>query len=132
MEDSVVVDFRNQLLNEEGKKTTTDDGKVEVVDHEGTIQDEWLAVLHQLSAAEYNYVVCSQCCDSFCECRNPCCSVYESEVLRRIAKDARIALGEDWPDFNTKWAFDRGDWEVLEVERHRDKVLLCKWGVWCS
>lgn len=57
MEDAVAHHGGEKLLNEECQKPTTDDGQVEVVNHEGPIQDEGLAMLHEFSSAEnYNVV----------------------------------------------------------------------------
>ena len=58
--------------------------------------------------------------------------MYKSKVLRDVAKDARVAFREDGPDFNAERVFDRRDREALEVERHLDKVLLCKRRLGCS
>jgi hypothetical protein len=59
MEDTVPDHFWEQLLNEECKEATGDDGKVEVVDHEGTIEDECRPLLHQFSSTKYYNIVCS-------------------------------------------------------------------------
>ena len=60
VEDAIAHDFWQELLNEEGEKTAADDGEVEVVDHEGTVEHKGLSFLHQLSSAEDDDIVCRE------------------------------------------------------------------------
>lgn len=68
VEDSIMVQLRYELLDEKGKEGTADECEVEVVDHEETVQRIRLSVLHQLSSAKYDYVVCRQGSHGFCQC----------------------------------------------------------------
>lgn len=57
VEDTIVVDFWNQLLHEEQQECTRNGGQVEVVDHERTVQLESRAVAHEFSSSQNDDVV---------------------------------------------------------------------------
>jgi hypothetical protein len=57
VEHTIACNFGQQLLNEECQQATADDCEVEVVDHEGAIENEGLSLLHQLPAAKDDNVV---------------------------------------------------------------------------
>ena len=68
VEDSILDDSPKQLLNEECQQNAADNGKVEIVDHEKSIQGESFSSPHQLSSTEYDNIVCYQNRRSFFKC----------------------------------------------------------------
>lgn len=52
VEDTISRQSWKQLLNEQSQQDATDDSQVEIVNHERTIKDKSLAMLHQLSSTE--------------------------------------------------------------------------------
>lgn len=60
-EETVSVERRQKLLNEESEKSRADRGQVEVVDHEQCVELKSRAVLHQLATTEDDYVVGHEC-----------------------------------------------------------------------
>lgn len=117
-----------KLLNEESQQTATDDGQIEVVHHERTVQHKWLPVPHYFSASKNDYVVCGQRNDRLLYRRHVCLSGLEFEVLRRIAEYGRVEFAEDRPYFDTKWPVDGGhaDLHVFEKVGHRVDVLVLR------
>lgn len=57
VEKSIVVDRGNKLLNEESQEDSADGSKVEVVDHERTVELEGWTVTHQFPSTEDDNVV---------------------------------------------------------------------------
>lgn len=57
VENAIVVDLRDELLQEEKQQSSGDGGKVKVVDHEWAVQLEGWAVAHELAASKDNNVV---------------------------------------------------------------------------
>ena len=57
VEDSILDDGPKQLLNEQCQQNAADNGKVEIVDHEKSIQGESFSSPHQLSSTEYDNIV---------------------------------------------------------------------------
>lgn len=60
-EETVSVERRQKLLNEESEKSRADRGQVEVVDHEQCVELKSRAVLHQLATTEDDDVVGHEC-----------------------------------------------------------------------
>jgi hypothetical protein len=60
MEDTAPGESGEQLLNKEHQQATTDDGEVEIVDHEESVQREGFAVLHQFSSPKDDNIVRDQ------------------------------------------------------------------------
>ena len=57
MENTISDEGWEELFNEEDQQTSTDQGEVEVMDHEGAIQGEGFAVFHQFSSSKDNDIV---------------------------------------------------------------------------
>lgn len=57
VEDTIVVELRNKLLNEENQKDAADGGQVEIVDEEERLELERLAIAHQLATTKDDHVV---------------------------------------------------------------------------
>lgn len=108
MENAVPDDFGQHLLNEEGQQATADDGQVEIVNHEGAIENKGLSFLHQLPAAKDDDVVCSQCSYRSGQGRPHCLPGHELELVGRISKHSRVALVEYGPDIDNKGVIERG------------------------
>lgn len=57
VEDTIVVELRNELLNKENQKDAADHGQVEVVDQEERLELERLTVAHQFATTKDDDVV---------------------------------------------------------------------------
>ena len=92
IENTVSNKSGEELFNEEGQETTTNDGQVEIVNHEGAIENKWLTMLHQFSPAKDYNIVCDQ----------SSCRLFQSghwsnardkfEVIGGVAEDGRVTL----------------------------------------
>lgn len=60
MENPSSPNGRQQLLDEQSQKRTADDREVQIVQLPYGAEDEGLSVPHQLSATQYNHIVCYQ------------------------------------------------------------------------
>ena len=92
IENTVSNNSGEELLNEEGQKTTADDGQVEIVNHERAIEDECLTMLHQFSSAKDYNIVCDQSCCRLFQSGHGSNARLELEVNGGVAEDGRVTL----------------------------------------
>jgi hypothetical protein len=142
VENTVPDQRREQLLNEESQKTTADDGQVEVVDLERTVQAEGCAVPHELAASQNDGVVCNERQNRLFVRRHDGVAGHELELLGRVAKHLLPRGGEDGPEGDAKGTVEsrHTDLEVGEgrhaggcvwLERGRVYEALKRVFVWC-
>lgn len=97
MEDTLTVDGRNKLLNEENEKNTADGREVEVVDQEQRLELEGLAVAHHLAPTEDDGIVDDDEDGSRLESRHGSLEGDELELAGGIADNGGPGLVEDGP-----------------------------------
>lgn len=117
VEDTIVVQLRNQLLNEENQKDTANSGKVEVVDEEKRLELEGLTVMHQLATTKDDDVVDDDKDGGRLEGRHGRLERHELEVVGGIANNELKGLVEDGPQMDAKWTVDRRQRQLLEKRR---------------
>ena len=119
-----------KLLNEESQKTTADDGQVQVVDLERTVQAEGRAAPHEFTTTQNDDVVCNERHDRLFVRRHDGVAGHELELLGRVAKHLLPRGGEDGPEGDAKWTVEsrHTDLEVGEG-RHAGGCVV---GVWSS
>lgn len=93
----MVVDGRNQLLEEERQEDTTDSSKAKVVAHEKTIQLERWSISHNLSASQNYNVIYSNHYRALFQSRHWRNAWLEIKVLGVISHQGREGLVEDGP-----------------------------------
>lgn len=86
-----------KLFDEEGKKNARDEGKVEIVNHEGTVEHKGLTILHQFTTAEDDDIVCDEANGRLFQGRHGGGPRYEEKIVGGVANDALESLVEDWP-----------------------------------
>ena len=96
-EDTVSPDCRQQLFDEKSQQSTTDDGQVEIVDHEQCIQLERGAALHDLSASENDNIVGDEHDRSLLDGGHGGHTSGELELARRVSHHIFKTLVEDGP-----------------------------------
>jgi hypothetical protein len=116
VEDAVPDQGGEKLLNEESQKTTADDGQVQVVDLERTVQLEGRAAPHELTAAQNDSVVYNERNDRLFVRRHDGAARHEAELLGRVAKHLLPCGREDGPEGDTERTVEsrEADLEVLE------------------
>lgn len=97
VEDTVVVNLRDELLSKEQQEHARDQGQVEVMDLEWAVQLERWAVAHKLASSEDNSVVCNQHNRSGLQGRHWSGAWLELEVLWVVAHNGREGLVKDRP-----------------------------------
>ena len=97
VENTVPDERREQLLNEESQKTTADDGQVQVVDLERTVQAEGRAAPHELTTTQNDDVVCNERKDRLFVCGHQDLALLELELLGRVAKHLLPCGGKNGP-----------------------------------
>lgn len=97
VEDTVPDQGGEKLLNEESQKTTADDGQVQVVDLERTVQAEGRAAPHELTTTQNDDVVCNEREDRLFVCGHQDLALLELELLGRVAKHLLPHGGENGP-----------------------------------
>ena len=129
VENTVPDERREQLLNEESQKTTADDGQVQVVDLERTVQAEGCAVPHDLAAAQNDDVVCNERNDRLFVCRHESAAGRELELLSRVAKHLLPCGGENGPECDAEGTVESRDTdlEVLEGRHAGGRVVELLW-----
>jgi len=91
-----------KLLNEESQETTADDGQVQVVDLERTVQTEGRAAPHELTTTQNDGVVYNERNDRLFVCRHERAARHELELLGRVAKHLLPCGGENGPEGDAK------------------------------
>lgn len=116
VEHAVPDNCGKKLLNEEGQKTTTDDGKVQVVDLERAVQAESCAAPHELAAAQNEDVVYDKRNGRLLVRRHDRLAGSELELLGRVAEHLLPCGGEDGPEGDAEGTVEgrKTDLEVLE------------------
>ena len=116
-----------KLLNEESQKTTADNGQVQVVDLEGTVQAEGRAAPHELTTTQNDDVVRNERNDRLFVCGHQDFSLLEPELLGRVAKHLLPCGGEDGPEGDAKGTVEsrKTDLEAGEGRHVGGRV----WGV---
>lgn len=102
VEETVPDQGGEKLLNEESQKTTADDGEVQVVDLERTVQAEGRAAPHELTTTQNDDVVCDERNDRLFVCRHEDFSLLELELLGWVAKHLLPCGGENGPEGDAK------------------------------
>ena len=97
VEETVPDQGGEKLLNEESQKTTADDGQVQVVDLEGTVQAECRAAPHELATTQNDDVVCNERKDRLFVCGHQDLALLELELLGRVAKHLLPCGGKNGP-----------------------------------
>ena len=116
-----------KLLNEESQKTTADNGQVQVVDLEGTVQAEGRAAPHELTTTQNDDVVRNERNDRLFVCGHQDLSLLEPELLGRVAKHLLPCGGEDGPEGDAKGTVESRKTDLEAGEgRH---VVGRVWGV---
>lgn len=95
--DAMSPDGGHQLFNEESQQRATDQGEVEVVDHEKGVQLQGSAFLHDLAAAEDDDIVGDEKDGGMLEGRQRRHTLNELEFASGIAHDLLKGLVEDGP-----------------------------------
>ena len=98
VENAVPDQGGEKLLNEESQKTTADDGQVQVVDLEWTVQAESRTAPHELTTAEDDDVVYNERNNRLFVCRHKSVAGHEAELLGRVAKHLLPCGGENGPE----------------------------------
>lgn len=120
VEDTIVVELRNELLNKENQKDAANHGQVKVVDQEERLELERLTVAHQFATTKDDDVVNDNEDRGRLQCRHGCLKRYEMEVLGRRSNDDLPSLAEYGPKVNAKGTIDRRQRELLKEARHCD------------
>ena len=92
IENTISENSGEELFNEESQETTADDGQVEIVNHEGAIEDECLTMFHQLSPTKDYNVVCDQSSCRLFQSGHGRNARHKLEVAGRVAEDGRVTL----------------------------------------
>jgi len=97
VEETIVVDFGNDLLDEEGEKDAADGRQVEIVNKEDRPELERLTIAHQLATTKDDNVVDDNK-DGVClEGRHGCLEGNEIKLLGRISSHGLPSLAKDGP-----------------------------------
>lgn len=94
---TMVIECRNQLLEEQNKQNSTDCGKHEVVNHEKCIQLQGREFLHDFTTSEDDDIVCDQSSCTLSESRDGCLSFHESEILCWVTDANLEGFAEERP-----------------------------------
>lgn len=97
MEDAISRDFGQKLLDEERQQPTTNECQVEVVDDEGTLENERLATFHQFSSAKDYDVVRDQSNRRLFVGGHGRLARVKLEIDGIVAHDGRVGLCKEGP-----------------------------------
>lgn len=107
VENTTTDNGRDELLQEEHKKSTRDESEVEVVDEEERLELEGLTVAHQLATTEDDGIVDDDENGSRLEGRHGRLERNELEFIDGVADDSSPCLVEDGPQVDAKRAIYR-------------------------
>lgn len=129
VEETVPDQSGEKLLNEESQKTTADDGQVQVVDLERTVQAEGRAAPHELTTTQNDDVVCNERNDRLFVCRHESAAGRELELLSRVAKHLLPCGGENGPEGDAEGTVEsrNTDLKVLEGRHAGGRVVGLLW-----
>lgn len=114
VENTTTDNGRDELLKEEHKESTRDEGEVEVVDKEERLELEGLAVAHQLATTKDDGIVDDDEDGCRLEGRHGRLERNELEFIDGVADDSGPCLVEDRPQVDAERAIDRWPGELLK------------------
>lgn len=128
VENAVPDEGGEKLLNEESQQTTADDGQVQVVDLERTVQAECRAAPHELAATQNDDVVCNERNGRLFVGGHERLARREAEILSGIAKHLLPCGGEDGPEGDAEGTVESRNTDLEVLEGRHD--CGCWWSAW--